>query len=113
MSSFFHETKSGIYFYERSGIIVSYFELLYNYPKRPQRKTGIYEQSTRPRPDPVLFHSWGTQNVLLIATEIPVEYTSIIANARITPDHTAPYSPGRLGYREGGSIDHIWTNKTL
>ena len=31
---------------------------------------GIYEQSTRPRPDPVLFQSWGTQNGLLIATEI-------------------------------------------
>merc|ERR1712212_676184 len=39
MSYFFHETKSGIYFYQRSGIIVSYFELLRNYPKRPQRKS--------------------------------------------------------------------------
>ena len=38
MSTFFYETKSGIYFYQRSVIIVSYFELLCNYPKRPQRK---------------------------------------------------------------------------
>ena len=36
--NFFYETKSGIYFYQRSVIIVSYFELLCNYPKRPQRK---------------------------------------------------------------------------
>merc|ERR1739842_273832 len=39
MSFFFHETKSGIYFHQRIGIIVSYFELLCNYPKRLQRKT--------------------------------------------------------------------------
>ena len=39
---------------------------------------GIYEQSTRPRPDPVLFHSWGTLNVLLIATEIVEDAASII-----------------------------------
>ena len=32
---FFYENKSGIYFYQRS---VSYFELLCNYPKTPQRK---------------------------------------------------------------------------
>ena len=38
MSSFFYETKSGNYFYQKSVIIVSYFELLCNYPKRPQRK---------------------------------------------------------------------------
>ena len=39
---------------------------------------GIYEQSTRPRPDPVLFHSWGTLNGLLIATEIVGDDASII-----------------------------------
>ena len=38
MSSFFYETKSGIYFYQGSLIIVSYFELLCNYPKWPQTK---------------------------------------------------------------------------
>ena len=38
MSSFFYETKSGIYFYQGCVIIVPYFELLCNYPKRPQRK---------------------------------------------------------------------------
>ena len=42
------------------------------------RKSGIYEQSTRPRPDPVLFHSWGTLNGLLIATEIVGDDASII-----------------------------------
>ena len=35
---FFYETKSGNYFYEESVIIVSYFELLCNHPKRLQRK---------------------------------------------------------------------------
>ena len=39
---------------------------------------GIYEQSTRPRPDPVLFQSWGTLNGLLIATEIVEDAASII-----------------------------------
>ena len=40
--------------------------------------SGIYEQSTRPRPDPVLFHSWGTLNVMEIATEIVEDAASII-----------------------------------
>ena len=38
MSSFFYETKSGIYFYQGCVIIVPYFELLCNHPKRPQRE---------------------------------------------------------------------------
>ena len=38
MSSFFYETKSGIYFYQGCVIIVPYIELLYNYPKKPQTK---------------------------------------------------------------------------
>ena len=38
MSYFFHEAKSDIYFYQKIVIIVSYFELLCNYPKRLQRK---------------------------------------------------------------------------
>ena len=38
MSTFFHETKSGSYFYQGCVIILSYFELLCNYHKRPQRK---------------------------------------------------------------------------
>ena len=37
MSSIFHEAKSSICFYQKSVIILSYFEILCNYPKRPQR----------------------------------------------------------------------------
>ena len=38
MSYFFYESKSGISFYQESVIIVSWFKLLCNYPKRLQRK---------------------------------------------------------------------------
>ena len=47
MLSFFHKTNSGIYFYQRSVIIVSYFELLCNYPKIPQRKNYKIQGANR------------------------------------------------------------------
>ena len=49
---------------------------------------GIYEQSPRPRPDPVLFQSWGTLNVMLIVTEIVEDAASIIR--KVVTSQTRP-----------------------
>ena len=48
------------------------------WPQIREWKSGISGQTTRPRPDPVLFQSWGSLNVLLIATEIVADDASII-----------------------------------